>query len=76
MDKEFDDWAEEFDKNWKNSRAYQNHISKGYDEQAKNLFVLYIQYKSQEKLAKLTWWLVFATWALAFVTALLVIFAR
>lgn len=73
MEKEFNDWAEEFERDWRNSNAYQNIAGKGYNQHAKDLFSLYIQYKSQEKIAKLTRLLVIRTWVLAIGTILVAI---
>jgi len=70
VDKEFNDWAREFEKDWQNSDAYASlaNCNKGL---GKELFAYYIQYKSQEKIAKLTKKLVIGTWLLAIATIIL-----
>lgn len=77
MDKEFDECAREFDESFKKSEAYKNLISKGYDQNAKDLLGWYIQYKQQksnERVIYWTRWLVFGTWILAIGTLLVLIF--
>lgn len=86
MDKEFEDWAEEFDKTWGDSKAYQTLAKEGRggNQMIQNLFGHYIQYKSQEKLynsqyksqekiARLTMGLVIGTWVLALATIALLL---
>jgi hypothetical protein len=74
MDKEFEDWAEEYSKSWVNSKSYKTISNIGSNQPLNQaLFSIYIQYKSQEKIAKLTRWLVFGTWALAIGTLLVLI---
>ena len=70
MDKKFDEWAKEFDLGFKKSEAYKNLISKGYDQNAKDLLGWYFQFKQE----RMTRWLVYGTWALVIATLLLVIF--
>ena len=74
MDKEFERWAEEYKTGWKDSKGYDTIASIGNNHPLNHyLFQIYIQYKSQEKLAKLTKWLVIGTWILAVGTIALVV---
>ena len=72
MDKEFEDWAQEFGKTWKDSTAYQE-FAKSNNGLGKELFAIYLQFKSQEKLINKTKWLVFGTWLLVIVTFIMTI---
>lgn len=73
MNKEFENWAEEYGKTWEDSKAYKEFV-KSNKGLGKELFAIYIQFKSQEKLAKWTIGLVIGTWVLAIATILLVMF--
>ncbi len=76
MDERFNGWAKEFDNSFRDSEAYKNMISKGYDQNAKDLLGRYFQFKqeqSHEKLVSWTKWLVFGTWALVIATLLIVV---
>jgi hypothetical protein len=73
MDKKFNKWVEEFDRDFRDSTAY-NIIAgvKGYNEPSRELMGWYIRYK-QEKLTRL---LVFGTWALVIVNIALIFLKR
>ena len=75
MDQEFEEWMVEFDKDWKDSKAYNLMVGKGYSQATYQLLSWYMQFKqnkSHEKLVKWTIWLVLGTWALVIATLLLV----
>mgnify|MGYP001569003304 FL=1 len=77
MDKQFEEWIDEFEKGWRNSKAYQTFAGKGYNEITYRLLDNYIKFKqnqSHEKLVKWTVWLVLGTWALAIGTIFVLIF--
>lgn len=70
MDKGFEKWMVEFEKDWRDSKSYAVLTGKGWSTATYQLLTWYMQYKQE----KLTRWLVYGTWALAIATLLLVIF--
>ena len=72
MDKEFEKWAEEYKRNWKDSKAYSTIASSEHNLPLNHyLFPIYMQHKSSQKLINWTMWLVIGTWILAIGTILL-----
>jgi hypothetical protein len=74
MDKDFEKWMQEFEKDWRDSKSYNVMVGKGWSTATYQLLTWYIQFKSSEKLLKLTRWLVYGTWILAIGTILVLFF--
>jgi hypothetical protein len=77
MDKKFEEWVDEFARDWKESKSYDSMVSKGWSENAHKLLGWYLQFKQAQAHEKILWWtrsLAIATWVLALATILLIKF--
>ena len=77
MDKDFEKWMEEFDKDWKESKAYNIMVGRGYSQATYQLLTWYMQFKQGQSHERILWWtksLAIATWVLALATILLIKF--
>lgn len=74
MDKEFEKWAKEFEKDWRDWNSLKVLTETNQRGLGKELFTFFMQHKSHKQLVWWTMWLVIGTWILAIATILLVKF--